>query len=62
MAAAGCVGYAVSPFDLIPDFTAVIGHLDDAVLIPGLVLWARRSVPEEVRTRCRGKVEETGTR
>lgn len=47
------IGYALLPFDLIPDFIPVIGHLDDALIIPGLVLLALKSVPEEVKTECR---------
>jgi uncharacterized membrane protein YkvA (DUF1232 family) len=42
------VGYAVLPFDLIPDFIPVIGHMDDVVIVPlllGLALWM---IPKEV--------------
>ena len=31
--------YVVSPIDLIPDFIPVLGHLDDAILVP-LGIWA----------------------
>ena len=47
------IGYALLPFDLIPDFIPVIGHLDDALIVPGLVLLALRLVPEDVKTECR---------
>lgn len=47
------IGYLLSPIDLIPDFIPVIGHLDDAVIVPGLILLAMRRVPREVIDECR---------
>ena len=49
------LAYAVTPIDLIPDFIPVLGHLDDAVIIPVLILLARRLVPSDVIAECREK-------
>jgi uncharacterized membrane protein YkvA (DUF1232 family) len=38
------VGYLCMPFDLIP----VIGHLDDAIIVPALIFAALRLVPREI--------------
>ncbi len=50
------LAYLSSPIDLIPDFIPVLGHLDDVVIVPGLVFLALKSVPEEVIAECRAKV------
>jgi uncharacterized membrane protein YkvA (DUF1232 family) len=54
----GCaIGYALSPVDLIPDFIPVIGHLDDALILPVLIYCAVKTIPrsllEEHRRACR---------
>ena len=51
------LAYAAMPFDLIPDFLPVIGHLDDAVIVPGLVYLALKKVPREVIDECRAAKE-----
>ncbi len=42
------VGYALLPFDLIPDFLPVIGHLDDVIIVPGLIYIALKLIPAGV--------------
>ena len=42
------IAYVCTPFDLIPDFIPVIGHLDDAIIVPALVFMALRSLPADV--------------
>jgi uncharacterized membrane protein YkvA (DUF1232 family) len=49
--------YAASPIDLIPDFIPVLGHLDDAVLVPLGVLLAVRLIPAEVLDEHRQRAE-----
>ena len=51
------VGYAVLPIDLIPDFLPVIGHIDDAIIIPMRIRIALKLIPDEVIAECRARVE-----
>ncbi len=50
------ITYALLPFDLIPDFIPVIGHVDDLVIVPGLAILALKLIPreliEELRAQC----------
>ena len=50
------VGYAILPFDLIPDWIPVIGHLDDLIVVPVLVIISLRFIPDELIQECRSKV------
>ena len=47
------IGYTLMPFDLIPDFLPVVGHLDDAIIVPALVLLALKLVPAKVKEHHR---------
>lgn len=51
------VAYAVSPIDLIPDFIPVLGFLDDAILLPGMIWLAVRLIPDEVMIEARARVD-----
>lgn len=51
------VAYALSPIDLIPDFIPVLGYLDDALLLPGLIWLAVRLLPPLVLAESRSRAD-----
>ena len=53
------VAYALSPVDLIPDFIPVIGHLDDLVILPLLVITAVKLIPPSVIEDCRARARSS---
>ena len=50
------VGYLLLPFDLIPDFIPILGHIDDVIIVGGLVILALKMVPTEIVDDCRYRV------
>lgn len=52
------VAYALSPIDLIPDFMPVLGYVDDALLLPGLVWLAVRLLPANVVADSRVRADK----
>ena len=52
------IGYAVLPFDLIPDFIPVFGYLDDVIIVPILFTIAIKLIPKGVIEDCRKKISK----
>ncbi|MBI2850286.1 MAG: DUF1232 domain-containing protein [Chloroflexi bacterium] len=53
------VGYLLSPVDLIPDFSPVLGYLDDLVIVPLGITITVKMIPVTVMDRCRIKARES---
>lgn len=51
--AAITVIYALSPIDLIPDFIPILGYLDDMLILPALIAFTVRLIPQNIFAECR---------
>ena len=60
--AAAVVAYALSPFDLIPDFIPILGYLDDLIVVPLGITLALKLVPEHVIADCRERASAASGR
>ena len=49
------VGYLLMPFDLIPDWIPLLGHLDDVIIVPALIVAAMKLVPDDIVQECRAR-------
>jgi len=54
---AAIAAYALSPIDLIPDVIPILGLLDEAILLPGLILLAIRLVPPLLMAEFRAEAD-----
>src|SRR5438067_13664296 len=59
---AGCVAYALTPVDLIPDAIPVVGFIDDLIFIPLAIGLAVRFIPAPVLADCRSRSREIEAR
>jgi uncharacterized membrane protein YkvA (DUF1232 family) len=59
---AGCVAYALTPVDFVPDAIPVIGVIDDLVFIPLAIALAVRFIPAPVLADCRARSHEIEAR
>ena len=59
---AGCVAYAVTPVDFIPDALPIVGFIDDLIFIPLAIALAVRFIPAPVLADCRARSRELEAR
>lgn len=43
------IAYIISPIDIIPDFIPVLGLLDEVILVPIMLSFTVRFIPDEIR-------------
>lgn len=58
ISAALAVGYVLSPIDFVPDFVPLIGLLDDLIIVPILIYFARLMIPDEIYEACREEAKD----
>ena len=58
MMACICVGYALSPIDLVPDFIPFLGYLDDVILLPLLIAITLKLIPKDIIEDSRQEADD----
>ena len=53
------IAYTLMPIDIIPDFIPILGHLDDLVIVPVLVVVGLKLIPKEVVDDARNALKLT---
>lgn len=51
------VAYVLSPIDLIPDFTPVLGYLDDVIILPMLLVITLKFIPKDMIEKYRKEAQ-----
>ena len=54
----GALGYLISPFDFIPDFTPIAGYTDDAAAIGIALLLAQMYINDDIKAQAKGKIKD----
>ena len=54
-----CVYYVLSPLDLVPDFIPVLGAIDDVLVLPFLLWFSVKLMPEDILEECKAQAKAT---
>lgn len=54
----GALGYFIMPIDVIPDFTPVVGYMDDLGVLAAAVTTVSMYIDEEVKETTRAKLRD----
>ena len=52
------LGYFISPIDLIPDITPIIGFTDDAAVIAGAMAIAHLYINDEIKNKAKERIRK----
>lgn len=52
------LGYLISPIDLIPDITPIVGYADDATAVGMALLLAQMYITDDIKAQARGKIHD----
>lgn len=54
----GALAYLISPIDLIPDLTPLLGYTDDIALIAAALVAVAKCIDDDVKAKAAAKVKE----